>query len=79
MDMLDFYLKELGFDDEEMEAIWGYFTCRLDQEDWESISFVDEVDDDEVEESENYYKLPTGRIVYFPDELIHKDKLAQID
>lgn len=72
--MMDDVIKELGFEEEEIEAIWGHFECRLSQEDWESISFVEE-----EEEDDNYFKLPTGRMVYFPDKLIHKDRLAQID
>lgn len=73
--MLDIYIKELGFEEVEVEAIWLRFTCHLSQNDWESITFVKE----DVDEDYNYFKLPTGRMVYFPDDLIHKDRLAQID
>lgn len=80
--MLEFLIiEELGFKKEEVDAIKTHFLCRLDQEDWESIELVkDELEDAEgIEDSENYLKLPTGRIAYFPDDLLHKEILAQID
>jgi hypothetical protein len=75
--MLEIYLIGLGFKEEEIETIQGHFSCSLNLEDWESISF--EEDDEEVEGFDNFLKLPTGRVVYFPDELMRKDLLAQID
>lgn len=67
--------EELGFKKEEMDAIENHFFCTLDLDDWESIQFIDENE----EEDENFFRLPTGRMVYFPDELLRKDLLAQID
>jgi hypothetical protein len=65
-----------GFTAEEINAIEEHFLCRLDLNDWESIEFVN---DGEEEEYDNLFKLPTGRMVYFPDELIRKEELAQMD
>lgn len=70
-----FVIKELGFKEGEMEAIENHFSCTLNLDDWESIEIIEE----EEEESENFFKLPTGRMVYFPDDLLHKEILAQID
>lgn len=67
-------IDELGFKKEELEVIENFFFCNLDLDDWESIKFIDY-----DEEDENHFKLPTGRMVYFPDELLRKDLLAQID
>lgn len=69
-------VEDFGFTLEEVEAIKNHFSFSLDYDDWESI-IIEE--DDQVEEGYNYFRLPTGRIVYFPDELLHKDILAQID
>jgi hypothetical protein len=68
-------IQELGFKKEEMDAIENHFFCNLDLDDWESIEFMDENE----EEDENFFRLPTGRMVYFPDELLRKNLLAQID
>ncbi|MBA9088642.1 hypothetical protein FHR92_005160 [Fontibacillus solani] len=68
-------IEELGFKEEEIDAIMSRFLCSLDQDDWESIKFVD----DNEEEGENFFKLPTGRMVYFPEELLYKDLLSQMD
>ncbi|MFP3666542.1 hypothetical protein SB717_15470 [Priestia sp. SIMBA_032] len=69
-------IEELGFKEEEMDAIDNYFLLfTLTFEDWNSIEFVDENE----EESEHYFKLPTGRMVFFPAELLYKEVLAQID
>ncbi len=67
--------KELGFEDEEVDAIVNRFDFRLDPNDWESIQVVDY----ELEDDDNHLNLPTNRLVYFPDELIRKNRLAQID
>jgi hypothetical protein len=68
-------IDELGFKEEEMDAIDNYFLFTLTFEDWDSIEFVDE----DEEECEHYFKLPTGRMVFFPAELLYKEVLAQID
>ncbi len=83
--MLEVIIKEeLGFTEDEMDAIYDHFTCTLDFEDWETIQFIEEDDEDledieDLNEHDNFLKLPTGRIVYFPDELMRKEVLAQID
>lgn len=64
---------------EEIEAISLHFICYLSQEDWDSISIVEEAIEQAIEEDGNYLKLPTGRIVYLPDRLIRKEQLAQFD
>lgn len=51
-------------------------------DDWESVELINEdelIADEDIEESENHLKLPTGRIAYFPDGLLHKEQLQQID
>jgi hypothetical protein len=73
--MEEIILEQLGFKQEEIEAIENHFLCNLDLDDWESMEFID----DDEEEDENYFKLPTGRMIYFPDKLLHKELLAQID
>lgn len=77
--MMGNYNKELGFQEEEIEAIWLHFICNLSQEDWESITIVKEAIEEAIEEDGNYLKLPTGRVVYLPDKLIRKEQLAQFD
>lgn len=67
-------IGELGFKEEEMEAVENHFLYSLDIDDWETLEFIDE-----GEEDENHFKLPTGRMVYFPDELLHKELLSQMD
>lgn len=73
--MEEIILEELGFKSEEIEAIEKHFLCNLDLADWESMEFVD----NDEEEDENFFKLPSGRMVYFPDKLLYKESLAQID
>jgi len=68
-------IEEFGFTEEEITAIENNFLCSLNYDDWESIQFIDE----DCDEDENHFKLPTGRMVYFPDELLRKDVMAQID
>lgn len=65
----------LGFEESEIDAIINHFFCNLDMNDWESIEFIDE----DEEEDDNFFKLPTGRMVYFPDELVRKDIISQLD
>lgn len=75
MDLMAFISEEFGFEEEEIDAIMRHFIYSLNLDDWASIEFVDETE----EWDENYLKLPTGRMVYFPHELIHKEALAQMD
>ncbi|BBN97487.1 hypothetical protein [Sporolactobacillus terrae] len=76
--MFEDEIKELGFTDEDIEFVWQHFTCNLELEDWMSIEFVDESEGYE-EDGEQFIMLPTGRMINIPQELIHKDVLAQID
>ncbi|MGW8428841.1 hypothetical protein ACWGJQ_25915 [Peribacillus simplex] len=75
--MNDFEIKELGFGDSEINAIEEHFLKYLSMDDWESISFVEE---EEVhEDGDQYLKLPTGRWVFFDQDLLHKEMLNQTD
>lgn len=65
----------MGFTPEEVEAINLHFIYRLDEEDWNSIEIVEETDDDDF----YHLELPSGRKVYFAEELLRKEELAQID
>lgn len=71
-----FVIEELGFTEEEMDAIRRHLGCSLSQEDWESIDYLDA---DEHEESFHYFKLPTGKMVFLPDDLLYKKTLAEMD
>ncbi|MGN7760442.1 hypothetical protein [Paenibacillus sp. 22594] len=74
--MEDFLITaEFGFTDEEIEAIEKEFSFSLSYEDWESIAILDEIE----EEGEQTLLLATGKMVYFPDDLLRKETLAQID
>lgn len=75
--MNDFEIKELGFVDSEINAIQEHFLTSLSMDDWESISFVDE--EEICQDGDQYMKLPTGRWVYFDQELLRKEMLYQID
>ncbi|MDM5315109.1 hypothetical protein QUF49_03820 [Fictibacillus sp. b24] len=45
--MLEVIIKEeLGFTEVEIDSIYDHFTLSLDFEDWESIQFIDEDDED---------------------------------
>ena len=68
-------IVELGFSKIEIEAIEEHFLITLSMYDWESIAILDE----EEEEDDNHFMLPTGRMVYFPNELLRKELLSQID
>lgn len=70
-----FITDDFGFKKEEIDAIESHFYITLDYGDWESMQIVDY----ELEDDENHLNLPTGRLVYFPDKLIRKDMLAQMD
>lgn len=76
--MNDFEIKELGFVDSEINAIEEHFILMtLSKDDWELISFVDE--EEELEDGDQYLKLPTGRWVFFDQELLDKEMKNQID
>lgn len=75
--MEDYEIKKLGFSDSEIDAIREHFFMSLSLGDWELISFIDE--EEAHEDGDEFLKLPTGRWVYFDNELLHKDKLSQID
>lgn len=80
--MLEFSIMEdFGFTVEEIEEIGGKFTFTLNYDDWGSIVLIEgiDLDEDEIEDSENHLKLSTGRVAFFPDDLLHKELLAQID
>ncbi|WP_342438151.1 hypothetical protein NSS79_02490 [Paenibacillus sp. FSL L8-0436] len=74
--MEDFIIiAEFGFTEVEIDFIRNQFSFTLDDEDWGSITLAD----DEEEEGSNILKLPSGRKVYLPDELFHRETLAAID
>lgn len=75
--MKEFEIKELGFVDSEIKAIEEHFVMTLSIDDWDLISFVDE--EEEHEDGDEFLKLPTGRWVYFDQELLRKEMLYQID
>ncbi|KRF58737.1 hypothetical protein ASG97_22770 [Bacillus sp. Soil745] len=76
--MNDFEIKELGFVDSEINAIEEHFIIMtLSMDDWELISFVDE--EEIYQDGDQYLKLPTGRWVFFDQELLRKEMLHQID
>ncbi|MDM5250027.1 hypothetical protein [Lysinibacillus sp. G4S2] len=80
--MLEFLIKEdFGFKEEEIEGIGKHFILSLDYDDWGSIELIEVIDLDEkdIEDSENHLKLSTGRMAYFPDDLLEKELKAQID
>lgn len=74
-------IEDFGFKKEEIEQIKGEFTFTLNYDDWGSIVLIEEIDldEDEIEDSENHLKLSTGRVAFFPDDLLRKELLAQID
>lgn len=75
--MKEFEIKDLGFVDSEIDAIEEHFHMTLSIDDWDLISFVDE--EEEHEDGDEFLKLPTGRWVYFDQELLRKEMLYQID
>ena len=80
--MLEFSIMEdFGFTVEEIEEIGGEFTFTLNYGDWGSIVLKEVIDlnEEEIEESENHLKLSTGRLAFFPEDLLRKELLAQID
>ncbi len=74
---LELEIREMGFREDEIQAIENHFLCTLDYNDWETICFIKEEDYDE--DAEDMLKLPTGRIAYFSDELVKKELMSQID
>ncbi|CAN7665842.1 hypothetical protein LJR015_002797 [Peribacillus frigoritolerans] len=74
--MEELHIKELGFVNTEIIAIREHFLMTLSIDDWELISFVTA---EEHEEGDEFLKLPTGRWVYFEEELLRKEMLYQID
>lgn len=74
-------IEDFGFKKEEIEQIEREFTFTLNYDDWGSIVLIEEIDldEDEIEDSENHLKLFSGRVAFFPIDLLHKELLAQID
>lgn len=80
--MLDFFIiEDFGFEKEEVKIIDSHFTFTLEYYDWELIELLEEgqLEGEDIEDSENHLKLPTGRIAYFPDDLLRKELHEQID
>lgn len=80
--MLEFLIiEEFGFKKEEVDVIESHFTFSIDYYDWDSIVIYNskDLEGDDVEDCENFLKLPTGRVAYFPDDLLRKEFNAQID
>ncbi|GAB6254514.1 hypothetical protein [Peribacillus sp. N1] len=75
--MNEFEIKDLGFVDSEIDAIEEHFLMTLSMDDWELITFVEE--EEEHGDGDEFLKLPTGRWVYFDQDLLHKEMLYQID
>ncbi|MCA1029303.1 hypothetical protein LCM23_25150 [Cytobacillus kochii] len=80
MDLSRFEAKERGFTDSEIDAIEKNFFMSLSASDWEHILVLSEEElEDDMEGEEQFLQLPTGRCVFFEDELLHKNRLSQMD
>lgn len=77
-----FAIEELGFTEAEFETINNHFTLSLSYLDWDSFSIheaEEEIEEDGSTYEDIFLKLPTGRLVEFPRELVRLNKMDQMD